>query len=629
MAGRINAEDIRALREQADLASVASDYTALRRAGGTLKGLCPFHGERTPSFTVDPAKGVWHCFGCGEGGDVFGLLMQAEALSFPEAVEHLARREGYPLRYEELSPGQRRAIGRRTRLAQVTAAAAAWFRAQLAGQDGADARAYLARRGLEEATLERFAVGWAPDAWDALTRHLREEGFTGQDLVDAGLATEGRRGPMDRFRGRVIFPIHERSGRDVVAFGGRVLPDRELRTGPRDGEPPKYLNSPETELYRKSEVLYGLAQARAEIQRRQTAVLVEGYTDVLALHQAGVGHAVATCGTALTAEHLRQLERYGRTVVLALDADEAGYRAADRARQLAADVGIRELRVLPLPPGTDPADLAAQGPEAVERALAAARTATEFQIEQVLRTASVDTPEAQAEAYRATFPLLARLRDRAVRYGYIRDAVAPRVRLPADRIEGELDRALAAGEVSPDDPVAVGEHAGAGQRAAPSPDRQSSQTRLAGRPAEPRDPQLRRERDVLQLALQQPHLLPEAWTKVTEDDFTAEVSRRLLRAVRAAASTRLDDVLAALADDDERARVRALALSEPKITEERKAAEEVAWLRAATLEREIAALTERLRSLHPEADRDEADRLFARRSELERARRQLTDPHGG
>ena len=623
MAGRINDEDVRALREQADLASVVSDYTTLRRAGGTLKGLCPFHGERTPSFTVDPAKRVWHCFGCGEGGDVFHLLMQAEALTFPEAVEHLARREGYPLRYEQLNPGQRRAIGRRTRLAEVTAAATAWFRSQLAAAEGADARAYLDQRGITEATRETFGLGWAPDAWDALTRHLRDQGFTSQEAIDAGLATEGRRGPMDRFRGRLIFPIHERSGRDVVAFGGRILPGRELRTGPRDGEPPKYLNSPETELYHKSEVLYGLAQARAEIQRRQTAVLVEGYTDVLALHQVGVRHAVATCGTALTAEHLRQLERYGRKVVLALDADTAGYRAADRARELAETVGIRELAVLPLPAGRDPADLAAQGAEAVEEALASARTATEFQIEQLLRTATLDTPETQAEAYRATVPLLARLRDRSVRYGYIRDAVAPRVRLPADRIEAELDRALAAGEVSAEDPGPARD-SGAG-----APRGQVQTPRLAGRAAEPRDPQLRRERDVLQLVLQQPHLLPDAWAKVTEEDFTAEVSRRLLRAMRAAGSTALEDVLAVLGDDDERARVRALALSAPKITEEKKAAEEIAWLRAATLDREMAAITERLRSIHPEADREEADRLYARRVELERARRQLIDPQGG
>ena len=623
MAGRINDEDVRALREQADLASVVSDYTTLRRAGGTLKGLCPFHGERTPSFTVDPAKRVWHCFGCGEGGDVFHLLMQAEALTFPEAVEHLARREGYPLRYEQLNPGQRRAIGRRTRLAEVTAATTAWFRSQLAAAEGADARAYLDQRGITEATRETFGLGWAPDAWDALTRHLRDQGFTSQEAIDAGLATEGRRGPMDRFRGRLIFPIHERSGRDVVAFGGRILPGRELRTGPRDGEPPKYLHSPETELYHKSEVLYGLAQARAEIQRRQTAVLVEGYTDVLALHQVGVRHAVATCGTALTAEHLRQLERYGRKVVLALDADTAGYRAADRARELAETVGIRELAVLPLPAGRDPADLAAQGPEAVEEALASARTATEFQIEQLLRTATLDTPETQAEAYRATFPLLARLRDRSVRYGYIRDAVAPRVRLPADRIEAELDRALAAGEVSAEDPGPARD-SGAG-----APRGQVQTPRLAGRAAEPRDPQLRRERDVLQLVLQQPHLLPDAWAKVTEEDFTAEVSRRLLRAMRAAGSTALEDVLAVLGDDDERARVRALALSAPKITEEKKAAEEIAWLRAATLDREMAAITERLRSIHPEADREEADRLYARRVELERARRQLIDPQGG
>jgi DNA primase len=439
--GRINAQDIEALRERADLAVVVGGHTSLTRNGARLKGLCPFHSEKTPSFTVDPARGLFHCFGCGEGGDVYAFLQKAEALSFPEAVERLARISGFELRYEELSPGQRKALGRRTRLAEAVAEAADFYVSRLGSDDAAPARDYLRTRGLSEQDAATFGLGWAPDRWDALARHLLGAGFELEQLVDAGLVTQGRQGPIDRFRARVVFPIRDATGREVVAFGGRLVPGMELRTGGRDGTPPKYINSPETEVYRKSRTLYGLDLARAEITRRQAALVVEGYMDVIGLHLAGVRHAVATCGTALTADHLRLLERQAPRVVLALDADEAGYAAAERARELAGEVGVREVGVLPLPPGRDPADLAAEGRDAVDRALAGTVTAVEFQIRQLLRTADVSTPEAQVDAYRRTFPLLSGIPDRALRYRYIRDVVAPAVRLNADRIERELDLA--------------------------------------------------------------------------------------------------------------------------------------------------------------------------------------------
>lgn len=621
MAGRIHPDDIRALRERADLASVAGDYTTLRRSGATLKGVCPFHQERTPSFHVDPGKGVWHCFGCSEGGDVYGLLQKAEALSFAEAVEHLARREGVTLRYEQLSPGQRRALGRRTRLTEVTEAAAAWFAHRLDDEDAAPARDYLAQRGIDAATRARFELGWAPDRWDALVRALREQGFADQELVDAGVASHGRYGPMDRFRGRVIFPIHDRSGRAPIAFGGRLVPGLELATAGRDGDPPKYINSPESEIYKKAETLYGLAQARAEIQRRQAALVVEGYTDVIAMHLVGLEHAVATCGTALTADHFRQLERYGRRVVLALDADDAGYRAAERARALAAEVGVREVAVLPLPAGTDPADLAASGREAVDAAFADVRTATEFQLEHLLRTADTDTPEAQAEAYRATFPLLARLTDRSLRYRYIRDVVAPAVRLSADRIERELDDALAAGRVDtrgPDTQAGGGQPTSAGAEA--------SVSRLAGRSGEPKDPQLRLERQVLQVALQRPHQLPEEWSEVAGDDFTTEVSRRLWQVLVDVGTDDLDAVLTALPTDDDRARVRALALApSPVPDDDAHVAALVRQLRAASYEREIEAVQQEMRTLNADVDAERVQQLFARQYELERKRRALAD----
>lgn len=613
VAGRINADDVQALRERADIAAVIGDYTALRRSGGRYKGLCPFHSEKTPSFTVDAAKGVYHCFGCGAGGDVYGFLQQVEALSFPEAVERLARIEGYTLRYEELSPGQRRALGERTRLVEVVAEARAFYSAHLLGEDGAAAREYLGRRGVGRDAAEHFGVGWAPDRWDALTRHLLAQGFTPKDVVTAGLASQGQRGPLDRFRGRVVFPIFDAGGRDVVGFGGRVLPDVELRTGPRDGAPPKYINSPETPVYRKSQTLYALNWARAEIQRRDTALVVEGYMDVIGLHLAGVRHVVATCGTALTVEHFRMLEKFARRVVLALDADDAGFAAAERAREIAEEAGIREVGVLPLPAGEDPADLAAAGTARVEEALAATKTAVEFQIEHLLRDADVSTPEAQVDAYRRTFPLLARLPDRFVRYGYIRDTVAPAVRLSADVIEAELDAATAAAEpgrrrsrpvAPPTPPPAPGDVAG----------------------ARPRDPQLQLERELLQVALQTPDLLPEAWQKITVDDFRAPMSRVLFTALRAAPAGDLDGVLAALPDDDTRSRVRALALSELTVAPEvSKVAELVARFRARALERECAELKGRLTRINEQLDAAERRALSMRLSELERQRRDLLE----
>lgn len=622
MAGRINDEDIQLLRERADIAAVVGDYTALRRAGSRLKGLCPFHDEKTPSFTVDPSRNVFHCFGCDEGGDVYSFLQKIEALSFPEAVERLARISGYSLRYEELSPGQRKALGRRTKLSESLSEAAAFYEAQLAAPDGAPAREYLLGRGLTQADISHFRLGWSPDEWDAMSRHLMAGGFTAEDLKAAGLSTDGQRGPVDRFRGRVMFPIFDASGRDVVAFGGRVLPGVELRTAPRDGTPPKYINSPETEIYKKSRVLYGLNWGRAEVQRRDTVLVVEGYMDVIGLHTAGVRHAVATCGTALTDDHFRQVEKFARRVILALDADEAGFKAAERARELAEAAGIREVGVLPLPADRDPADLAREGAAAVEAALQETKTAVQFQIEYLLRGADVSTPEGQIDAYRRTFPLLARLGDRFLRYTYIRDVVAPAVRLSADRIEGELDRHLATAPAAPS-----GSPAPTARPAAPPP----PEAAPAGprRPGDvagsmPRDPQLAMERDVLQMALQHPELLPPEWDDVAESDFRAPLSQQLFRALRSAPTGRLDEILAAMSDDDLRTRVRALALAEPTVDPEAgKVGELVARLRAATLQREIDEIEERMASLAEQLSAEERRALLRRQLDLVQERHAL------
>ena len=612
MAGRINDEDIRTLRERADIAAVVGDYTSLKRAGGNrLKGLCPFHEEKSPSFTVDPVHKLYHCFGCDAGGDVIKFLQEIEALTFPEAVERLARLSNYTLRYEEMSSGQRQALGKRTRLTQAIAAAAAFYTQQLESEDGEAARQYLAGRGLTREDAARFGLGWAPDRWDALVRHLTAQGFEASELQEAGIATTGQRGATDRFRGRVIFPIHDAGGKDIVAFGGRILPGVELKTGPRDGTPPKYINSSESAVYKKSQTLYALNWARSEITLRQTALVVEGYMDVIALHRLGFRHAIATCGTALTAEHFRVLEKFSPKVVLALDADAAGFAAAERARSLAEEVGVREIGVLPLPPGRDPADLAEDGVEAVEAALAGTKTAVEFQIEHLLRGADTTTPEGQIAAYRQTFPLLARLADRSLRYRYIRDLVAPAVRLSADRIERELDADPSASQPPP------------ARAAEPAPRRAPGEVAAA----EPTDPQLILEREVLRTALQQPELLPvDTWPLVKASDFRAPMSQELFRAMAGADLHDLNAVLAALPDDAMRARVRALAMSPSRVeSEQAHVAELIARLRAAAVEREATALREEMGRMGEQLSPEERRRFMTAFDELERSRRTLLE----
>jgi DNA primase len=561
------------------------------------------------AFTLEDHILTGNCFGCGKGGDLYGFVQELEALTFPEAVERIARTVGYELRYAELRPGERKALGRRTRLAEALGEAARFYAEQLAGPDGAVARSYLASRAVDAAAIQHFGLGWAPDRWDALVRHLQQHGLGPRELVEAGLATQGQRGMIDRFRGRVMFPIHDRAGRDVVAFGGRIVPGVELATSGRNGSPPKYINSAESPVYRKSEILYGLSWARTEIVRRNAALVVEGYMDVIGLHLAGARHAVATCGTALTADHLRQLERFGPRVVLALDADDAGFAAADRARALAEEVGIREVGVLPLPAGKDPADLAAAGSGAVEAALAAAKTAVEFQLEHVLRGADVSTPEAQGQAFQRTFPLLSRIGDRFLRYRYIRDVVAPAVGLSADLIEAELDRMTPR---QANDTQA--------QPAAPMP---------ASRPsARAASPQVQLEREMLRTALQTPELLPAAWAQLEPEDFTFPLSRQLFIALRTAPLADLDAVLAAMPDDDARSRVRALALSEATIESAGQARKLVTDLLAAGLSRRLHEVRAELARVHERLDPSERRRLMARQLELERRRRDLLEGRG-
>ena len=343
MAGRIRDEDIAAVRERSPIDEVVGEYLQLKNAGGgSLKGLCPFHEEKTPSFNVTPARGLFYCFSCSEGGDVIKFVQKIDGLSFIEAVERLAGRAGIELRYEQggYVPGQEQS--QRRRLIDAHRAAAEFYAEQLQQPQAEHARKFLSERGFELKDAERFGVGYSPKAWEDLTRHLRGRGFTDAELITAGLSREGTRGARDRFRGRLMWPIRDLSG-DVIAFGARKLDP--------DDDGPKYLNTPETSLFRKSTVLYGADLAKREIAQRRQAVIVEGYTDVMACHLAGVPTAVATSGTSFGEDHIKVLRRLimdtdgaAGEVIFTFDGDAAGQRAAHARVRHGGEVRHPDLR---------------------------------------------------------------------------------------------------------------------------------------------------------------------------------------------------------------------------------------------------------------------------------------------
>ena len=417
MAGRIRDEDIAAVRERSPIDEVVGEYLQLRNAGGgSLKGLCPFHEEKTPSFNVTPARGLFYCFSCAEGGDAIKFVQKIDGLSFVEAVERLAGRAGIELRYEQggYVPGQEQS--QRRRLIDAHRAAAEFYAERMGGSDAAPARAFLAERGFELADGQRFGVGYSPKAWEDLTRHLRGRGFADSELIAAGLSREGTRGTRDRFRGRLMWPIRDLSG-DVIAFGARKLDPAD------DG--PKYLNTPETSLFRKSTVLYGADLAKREIAQRRHAVIVEGYTDVMACHLAGVPTAVATCGTSFGEDHIKVLRRlimdsdsFMGEVIFTFDGDAAGQRAAQRAFGLEEKFATQTY-VTVEPNGLDPCELRLAHGDAAVRDLIARRVPLfEFAIKGVLGHYDLDTTEGQLAALDEAAPIVGRIKDKGLRARY-------------------------------------------------------------------------------------------------------------------------------------------------------------------------------------------------------------------
>ncbi len=399
-------EDIDRVRERTDLAELAAEVTKVKKSGRSVMAVCPFHQEKTPSLSIDPARGLFHCFGCGKGGDVFQWVQETHNVDFVGALELLARRAGVTLTED---PGARKRRGRREALIGATAAAVDFYNERLkSADDASQARAYLRSRGYGAAVVDQFRLGYSPPGWEELARHLAQRDIPEAAMLTAGLVARGRRGTLiDRFRGRLMFPIYDLRG-DPVGFGARQL----------EGDGPKYLNSAESPIYHKSRLLYGLNWSKSEIVRRDEAVVVEGYTDVIAFQLAGHPVAVATCGTALGEEHLDLLRRFSERVVLAFDADEAGAGAALRGFDKAVP-GDLDLRVAILPQGRDPADLVADGDtEAMMKSVAESIPLLQFRIERDLAKFDLHEAEARGRAVRAVAPLIRQHPDPVVRHEY-------------------------------------------------------------------------------------------------------------------------------------------------------------------------------------------------------------------
>ena len=590
---KINEQDIDTLRERADVVDVISGYSKMKKSGGhTFKGLCPFHSEKTPSFTVDAARGLFYCFGCNEGGNIYHFIQKVENLSFPEAVEWLARRVGYDIRYEEMRPGEQKAAGLRARLVAANEAAAQFFHeALMASPEAEEARRYLGRRGFKREVAARWQLGFAPGR-DALSGHLLARGFTQEELIQAGLTRLSERDgrPYDVFRTRITFPTWNLQG-DVVGFGARALGDAQ----------PKYLNTSETRVFQKSRVMYGLDRAKSSIARG-IAIVVEGYTDVIALHEAGVTEAVATNGVALGESHFELLKKFTHRAVLMFDADEAGKGATERGFELQNKLGL-EVLVAPLPPGRDPADVVAtDGAEGIRKIIDGGQPLMEFKLEQSIAKLVLDTPEARARAVREAAEVLGWHPDPVARHEYAFRA-ARLIGVDPEAVQRALsERRLGPPEAS----------AGAGVT-----DRIS---RLPGH--------VKVEREALQLLLTRSREAAPWAEEVRDDDFTSAYRREVYELARGAideGSFEVDAGSATGLSPEALSLYAELTVGAADYEDEdvsERLREVFVRLRVFRLEREIRSRRTTLQDVNPLVDPTGHDRLFTELVALEAERRE-------
>ena len=519
MAGKIRARDIEEVKSRVNIADVVGEYVSLKNASvGSLKGLCPFHDEKSPSFNVRPMQGFYHCFGCGEGGDVYKFLQQMESISFYEAVEKLAARVGLELTYEDGGPAQDQ--GQRSRILEANTAAAAFYQSQLMTDDAIPGRDFLKGRGFDKSAAEIFGVGFAPKGWSNLTDHLKKLGFTIEELVTAGLATKSDRGAYDKFRGRLIWPIRD-STSQVIGFGARKLFD--------DDQGPKYLNTSDTLVYHKSSVLYGLDLAKKDISKQQRVVVVEGYTDVMACHLAGITTAVATCGTAFGDEHIRILNRMlsaekdtPAQVIFTFDPDAAGQKAAMRAFNDSHKFSAQTF-VAVGPDGLDPCDLRSQrGDEAVRLMIENKKPLFEFAIKQKISKFDLATIEGRVGAARAAAPVVAAIRDSAMRPAYIRE-LAGWVNLDGNEVAALVD---SAGKETRSEAVKDL------RRDVPAEADESQPVESEFAMPNLNDPITRFERQVLEVLVQIPSAFnQEQLIRIVRDGFSAPAHNAILEAI--------------------------------------------------------------------------------------------------
>jgi DNA primase len=611
LAGRIRDEDIALVRERTSIVDVISEHVTLKPAGGgNLKGLCPFHDEKSPSFNVTPARGFYHCFGCGVGGDSINFVMEVDRLSFAEAIERLAGRAGVQLRYEEAGPAPLRQTGQKQRLIAAHAEAARFYADQLGTPGARPAREFLAERGFDRSAAQRYGCGFAPDGWDLLTRHLRQQGFTGPELITAGLAREARSGSLiDRFRRRLLWPIRELSG-DVIGFGARKLF--------ADDDGPKYLNTPETPIYKKSHVLYGIDLAKREIAKQGRAVIVEGYTDVMSCHLAGIPTAVATCGTAFGGDHIGVLRRllmdtdgYAGEIVFTFDGDAAGQQAALRAFEDDQRF-VAQTFIAVSPDSMDPCELRmAKGDVAVRDLIARREPLLAFALRSVLSRFDLDTAEGRVAAMKATAPLVAKIKDRALRPEYTR------------KLAGDLGMEIetvqrAVGDASRGGPVSQP------PRADPGAD----------------SPQRTVEREALKLALQSPALAGPVFDSVDDSAYANPVHATVRAAIAEAGGVTgatagvgwLDRVRDCCGDLAAKALVAELAVEPMRLAAEpdpRYVTVTLAMLQLPSITRRIGELKSRLQRLNPVANVEEHLRLFGQLVSLEQHARALRNQAAG
>ncbi len=648
MPGRIRDADIATVRERSSIDQVVSQRVTLRNAGGgSQKGLCPFHDENTPSFHVSAARGVYHCFGCGVGGDVIDFVMRTELLSFAEAVEWLASRAGVQLSYTDDAGGEahgaRRKPGQRQQLLAIHRAAADFYAQQLVSPSASIARDFLDQRGFDMAVAEKFGCGFAPPEWDALTKHLLKRGFAGQELVTAGVAKPARSGSLiDRFRRRLVWPIRELAG-EVIGFGARKLFD--------DDDGPKYLNTPETPLYKKSQVLYGLDVAKREIARQRKVVVVEGYTDVMACHLAGVPTAVASCGTAFGAEHISVLRRllmdqdeFRGEVIFTFDGDEAGQKAALKAFEDEQRF-VAQTFIAVSPDNMDPCELrSARGDVAVRDLVARREPLIAFALRNTLTRYDLETPEGRVQALRVTAPLVARIRDRALRPEYAR-SLAGYLGMEVEPVVRAVGQAVKALNEQPGQQKSQGHNGLRPERSTTDTRRQEQSSEAttntgsgsgSSKRPEPDDPALRVEREALRLAVQQPALAGPVFDAIDETAYTDPIYAETRRAIAVAGGATagisgpgwIDKIANASGDLVVKTVVVELAVEPLRAAGEpdsRYVAAVLSRLQELAVERQVGVLKSRLQRINPIERADEHRRLFGELIALEQHKRGLRE----